>query len=57
MNTLTYILLFIIGVLLIKLYQKTQENKINYNNYRSCLKALAEYDESLAEYLEKRNIK
>ena len=31
----------------------SQENKINYSNYRNCLLALAEYDPKLKEYLEK----
>jgi len=34
----------------IKYYRK---NEINYSNYQNCLRALAEYDKNLAEYLEK----
>lgn len=34
----------------IKYYRK---NEINYSNYQNCLKTLAGYDKSLAEYLEK----
>ena len=49
-----YILLFIIGCLIIRLYQVNQDKKIYYHNYKSCLLALAEYDKGLAEYLEKR---
>jgi len=33
-----------------KYYRK---NEINYSNYQNCLRALAEYDKNLAEYLEK----
>ncbi len=32
----------------IKYYRK---NEINYSNYQNCLRALAEYDKNLAEYL------
>ena len=49
-----YILLFIIGCLIIRLYQVNQDKKIYYSNYKNCLLALAEYDKGLAEYLEKR---
>lgn len=52
MNELIYILLFIIGCLVIKLYRVNQEKKINYHNYKSCLMALGEYDPKLKEYME-----
>ena len=48
-----YILLYIIGCLLIKLYRVNQEKKIYYHNYKSCLMALSECDPSLKEYLER----
>lgn len=47
------ILLYIIGCLLIALYQTNKDKKIYYSNYKNCLLALSEYDKSLAEYLSK----
>lgn len=49
----TFILVFVIGCLIIKLYRTTKERDIHYSNYKNCLMALAEYDPKLKEYLEK----
>lgn len=48
-----FVLIYIIGCLIIKLSKLSEENKINYSNYRNCLLALAEYDPKLKDYLEK----
>ena len=50
---MTYIYLFIIGSLCIRLYQVSKEKKIYYSNYKNCLRALADYDKDLKAYLEK----
>ena len=50
----TYIYLFIIGCLSIKLYQVNKKKKIYYSNYRNCLLALGEFDPKVKEYVEKR---
>lgn len=47
------ILILVIGCLLIRLYQISQKNKIYYNNYQQCLKALSDFDPKLKEYLER----
>lgn len=51
---MTFILLYIIGCLIIKLYRINQDKKIYYHNYQSCLMALGEYDPQLKTYLESR---
>ena len=34
---------------------KKEKNDINYSNYKNCLKALSEYDSSLANYISERD--
>ena len=46
------IIAIIYSLLVIALYKVNQKKKIYYNNYQQCLKALADSDPSLAEYLE-----
>ena len=48
-----FILVFVIGCLIIKLYRTTKERDIHYSNYKNCLMVLAEYDPKLKKYLEK----
>lgn len=48
-----YILIFIIGILLIKLNELNKEMKIYKNNYYTALKILEDYDPKLKEYLER----
>lgn len=48
----TYIYLFIIGSLIIKLYQVNKKKKIYYSNYRNALLALGEFDPKVKEYVE-----
>ena len=45
------ILAIIYGILIIALYKSNQKKKIYYNNYQQCLRALADSDPKLAEYL------
>lgn len=45
------ILMIIYSVLIIALYKSNQKKKIYYNNYQQCLRALADNDPKLAEYL------
>lgn len=49
-----FILTFIIGCLIIKLYRTNEEKKFYYSNYKNCLMALAEYDPKLKNYLESK---
>ena len=49
-----YILIFIIGCLIIRLYQVNQQKKIYYSNYKNCLMALGEYDPKLKAHLESK---
>lgn len=51
---MAFILLYIIGCLIIKLYRTNKDKKIYYHNYQSCLMALGEYDPKLKAYLESR---
>lgn len=44
-------LILIITVLGTMLYQEKKRSKIYYNNYQQCLRALADTDPSLAEFL------
>jgi len=41
-------------VMTIAYYKLWKKNNINYSNYKNCLKALAEYDPKLKEYLDKQ---
>lgn len=41
------------SLLVIALYQANKKKKLYYNNYQQCLKALADSDPKLAEYLER----
>ena len=41
------------GLLVIALYKSNKKKKLYYNNYQQCLRALAESDPKLAEYLER----
>lgn len=50
---MTYIIIFIIGCLLIKINKLNKEIKIYKNNYYTALKILGDYDPKLKEYLEK----
>lgn len=52
---MTYILLFIIGCLSIRLYQVNKKMKIYRSNYNNSLLALGEHDPKLKEYLEREN--
>lgn len=49
-----YILIFIIGILLIKMNELNKKMKIYKNNYYTALQILGEYDSKLKEYLERR---
>ena len=51
MINLEQILILIIVALIYTLYKKYKKTKIYYNNYQQCLRALANSDPSLAEYL------
>lgn len=53
MIELIFALLFVIGCLIIRLYQVNQKKKIYYSNYKNCLKVLAMYDNNLKSYLER----
>lgn len=48
-----FTLLFVIGCLIIRLYQVNQKKKIYYSNYKNCLKVIGEYDANLKAYLER----
>ena len=50
---MTYIIIFIIGCLLIKINKLNKEIKIYKNNYYTALKILGDYDPKLKEYLKK----
>lgn len=50
---MTYIIIFIIGCLLIKINKLNKEIKIYKNNYYTALQILGEYDPKLKEYLKK----
>lgn len=41
------------SLLVTALYKSNKKKKIYYNNYQQCLRALAESDPKLAEYLER----
>lgn len=51
---MTYIIIFIIGCLLIKINSLNKEIKIYKNNYYTALKILGEYDPKLKKYLERK---
>lgn len=53
MKTILFLLLFYTGAITIEYMKLRKKNKINYSNYKNCLKALASYDKELAEYLER----
>lgn len=49
------ILIFIYNAVLIyALYKSNQKKKVYYNNYKQCLRALADNDPKLAEYLRRK---
>lgn len=50
-NMVIIYLILIITVLGTMLYQEKKRSKIYYNNYQQCLRALADTDPSLAEFL------
>lgn len=50
---MTYIIIFIIGCLLIKINKLNKEIKIYKNNYLTALKILGDYDPKLKEYMER----
>lgn len=52
---MTYILIFIIGCLSIRLYQVNRLMKIYRSNYNNSLLALGEHDPKLKEYLEAKS--
>lgn len=47
------IIAIIYSLLVIALYKSNKKKKLYYNNYQQCLRALAESDPKLAEYLER----
>lgn len=49
------IIAILYSLLVIALYKTNQKKKIYYNNYQQCLRALADNDPSLAEYLRRKN--
>lgn len=49
---LTSLLLTTIVGLLMIIFKQKKENNILYNNYKTCLMVLEEYDPKLKEYLE-----
>lgn len=51
MTNLEQLLIIIIAVLIYIIYKLNQKRKIYYNNYQQCLRALADSDSKLAEYL------
>lgn len=51
MTNLEQILILIIVALIYTLYKNYKKTKIYYNNYQQCLRALADSDPKLAEYL------
>ena len=51
---MTYIIIFIIGCLLIKINNLNKEIKIYKNNYYTALKILGDYDPKLKDYLERK---
>lgn len=44
-----------IALLIYEIIKTKKENKILYNNYKTALKILSEYDPKLKEYLEGQN--
>ena len=52
---MTYILIFIISCLLIKLNRTIKQRNIYYNNYKQCLMVLSESDPELKRYLEEKD--
>lgn len=42
------------AILIYALYKANQKKKIYYNNYKQCLRALADNDPKLAEYLRRK---
>lgn len=44
-----------IALLIYEIIKTKKENKILYNNYKTALKILSEYDPKLKVYLEKEN--
>lgn len=42
------------SLLIIALYKSNKKKKLYYNNYQQCLRALADSDPKLAEYLERK---
>lgn len=50
---MTYIIIFIIGCLLIKINKLNKSLVVYKNNYYTALKILGDYDPKLKEYLEK----
>ena len=51
---MTYIIIFIIGCLLIKMNNLNKMIKIYKNNYYTALQILGDYDPKLKEYLERK---
>lgn len=42
------------AILIYALYKSNRKKKIYYNNYKQCLRALADNDPKLAEYLRRK---
>lgn len=55
MEELIILSIFTMAVLVYDLIKTRKENKILYNNYKTALKILSEYDPKLKEYLEREN--
>lgn len=56
-NNLIYVVFimgYIIFVLIMKYRDLSNRNKVLYNNYMQCLRALSDTDSSLAKYLKER---
>ena len=54
-NDLIMLLIIYSVILTIKYFKLKELNKINYSNYQNCLRALADTDPDLANYLDKNN--
>lgn len=54
-NDLIMLLIIYSVILTVKYFKLKELNKINYSNYQNCLRALADTDPDLANYLDKNN--
>ena len=55
MEKIFVLLVLTIALLIYEIIKTKKENKILYNNYKTALKILSEYDPKLKEYLEGQN--